>query len=172
LLLTAVENGDTDFFLPHPSESVDRFINDDPTLFLEDFTTTEDMIALFEENMAIVNAAFIGTPFRFNYAGSASTTVVISAEWTNGVAEVDAEISAFAGSNDLTVLDVFLGLNVFAPDPGSNSITLGLASPAGAQRNGAGGKCITSNLLRNPSSMFSHPRVHSLFFYRTQMAYS
>jgi hypothetical protein len=79
LVLAAVENLD-DPFVPHPNAAIDRLILQDPTITVEDFSTTADIIALFEQNMAVVNAAFVGTPFRFGYAGIDATTVVPNTE--------------------------------------------------------------------------------------------
>ena len=115
--------------IPHPTEVVLDLINDVPGATTADLSTEDDINNLFQNNVDIVNQAFVGTPFRFRFVREA-TTQTISNDWSNDGAEFQPEMSEALGSGELTKMHVFLVWNVRQSIGG---LTLGIASLPAAQ---------------------------------------
>jgi hypothetical protein len=122
-------------FIPHPTDTVARLLSDPTSVSPAEFTTPAEMIALFESNMAVVNDAFRGTPFRFRFDAATSTTRTVNNEWSNDAVDFQADMSRDVGVGDLQVLDVFWAFNLQSTDSGT---ILGIASLPAAQINGEG----------------------------------
>jgi hypothetical protein len=94
-----------------------------------DFSSVDDVVTMFQNNLVIVNQAFVGTPFRFRYVSEA-TTQTVSNDWSNDAVEYQSEMSAALGSGNLRVMDVFMAWNLLQDTQGT---ILGVASLPAAQ---------------------------------------
>lgn len=119
---------------PHPTRPVLRWLNGDDTISLDDFSTQDQILDLFRENIVVANDAFVGSPFRFRFVPE-RTTVTINNDWSNDAVDYRQEMSQAVGSNDLRVLDVFVAWNLQQRDDG---LVLGIAALPAAQIAGQG----------------------------------
>ena len=126
--------------IPHPTNTVLDLVNGRPGRSREDLSTPEDIIALFQANMAVVNRSFRGTPFRFTFTpeqGSTTITTTVNNDWSNYAVDFLPDMSQAVGSGDLRQLDVFVAWNLRQRTNGTTtddtSLILGKASLPAAQ---------------------------------------
>lgn len=118
--------------IPHPTTAVVSLTNG-TAITAADFSTVEQIQALFADTIDVVNNAFADTPFSFSW-DPVNTTVSDNVTWVDAVGDHQGDISAAVGSGDLRQLDVFLGLRLTS----DSVLTFGLASFASVQRAGIG----------------------------------
>jgi hypothetical protein len=121
-------------FIPHPTATVDRLLNDPTSVSANEFTTPDELTTLFQANMAVVNDAFVGTPFRFRFVPE-GTTRTVNNDWSIGAVDFRADMSRAVSVGDLKVLDVFWAYNLQSTEGG---VILGIASLPAAQIAGEG----------------------------------
>jgi hypothetical protein len=121
-------------FIPHPTATVARLLNDPTSVSANEFTTPDELTTLFQANIAVVNDAFVGTPFRFRFVPE-GTTRTVNNDWSNNAVDFQADMSRAVGVGDLQVLDVFWAFNLQSTQGG---IILGIASLPAAQIAGEG----------------------------------
>lgn len=121
--------------VPHPTDVVLDILND-RTDSRRDLSTQQDIVAMFEENIAVVNRAFRGTPFRFRFNDPDATTATVNNDWSNDAVEFQREMSQALGSRDLRTLDVFVAWNLRTTGTGGR--VLGIATLPAAQLAGQG----------------------------------
>lgn len=100
----------------HPSESVERLLNNEGGLSLEDFTTVGGMIDIVANNIAYTNSQLVGTPFRLNFIDTDVTVDSSEEAYVYTPMNRRSEMSARFGHGDLRVLDVFLSYSLLFPD--------------------------------------------------------
>ena len=93
--------------IPHPQSALSRSQENVDDVTIEDFATAEEIIAMFEENIDVVNKAFLETPFRFKFM-SEHTTQTTNVEWSEASVDFKDEIGALLGNQDLRKLDCFV----------------------------------------------------------------
>ena len=121
--------------LPHPTSAVlkaEQNIND---VTLRDFTTTQEILAMFEENIKVVNKAYSGTPFQFKFIRE-GTTQTTNPLWSEATVEFKDEVGALLGNGDLRKLDVYISSSL-RPSRGNGEV-LGTATLPGSQIAGKG----------------------------------
>ena len=124
---------------PHPTETVLERLNGDTTIGLDDFTTRDQVENMFRDNMAVVNEAFGGTPFQFQFVPE-RTTVTVNNDWSNYAIDYRQEMSRAVGSGNLRQLDVFVvwNLGTNSSESSSSGTIVGIASLPAAQIAGEG----------------------------------
>lgn len=126
LILADVEGFGT--FIPHPEEAVVRLI-DGGDVGPQDFSNSDDISGLIRANVDVLNVAFADTPFVFAYDEGAITETA-NTDWTVFASEFKADMSRELGSDDLSVMDVFISLRLQSRDASgeiSGGGTLGFA---------------------------------------------
>ena len=98
-------------FVPHPQEAVNRLNDGDPSLRPSDFSTVDQIMAMIEDNVVVLNKAFADTPFTFNFVVDA-TTQTTNTTWTVYASEFASQMSSQEGSSDLEIMDVFLNFRL------------------------------------------------------------
>lgn len=120
--------------IPHPTFAYESAKEDVALVGMEEFSSSDDVIVMFEENIKVLNNAFAGTPFRFRFVRGA-TRRATNANWVEDAASHMAEMSRYLGSHDLRRLDVFLSASLRT---GKSGEVLGTASLPGSQLVGRG----------------------------------
>ena len=118
--------------IPHPTAAYEQLLSNDTdtSLFETNFSTLEDIQALFQDNVQVLNQAFRGTPFRFRFNATASQSIVHT-EWTNYASEFRLDIYNALASRNPRILDVFLVHQMLDRTTGTQSTAM--ASFAGEQ---------------------------------------
>lgn len=119
--------------VPHPTAVADAALRGAP-FYRNNFSSPKDIAASFGQNMQVLNQAFNGTPFGFEWDGT--WQIGVSTGATTKAFENRGQASQVMGSGDVRVLDVFLGFALLNLDDGGT--ILGLATPAAAQTDGTG----------------------------------
>eukprot|EP00977_Amphora_coffeiformis_P009504 scaffold2193_cov171-Amphora_coffeaeformis.AAC.10 len=122
--------GEVEPFIPHPTDTLLAFVGG--TASRQDLSTADDIIALFQANVGVVNRAFEGTPFRFTFTPSTTTTTANN-EWSFNATDFVADMSRALGSGDLRQLDVFVVWSLVEQTIDSTSVVLGQASYSSLQ---------------------------------------
>ena len=120
--------------IPHPTSVYESAKENIASVTMEDFSTRDNIEAMFEDNIDVINNAFTGTPFRFKFIRQA-TTRTINANWVEDATEHMGEMSRILGNNDLRKLDVFLTATLRS---GAAGEILGTATLPGSQQAGKG----------------------------------
>lgn len=135
LHMTSIVVGQTLNLIPHPTDIVNRINQGGTAPGIDQFSTPQEIGAIFQANIDVVNQAYSGTPFRFRFAQE-RTTVTENTAWAYSLQDYQTGISALVGSGDLTQLDVFLGFSLGSSEGDRDA--LGLASTPAFQRAGTG----------------------------------
>ena len=121
------------YLIPHPTYALE-FLVYGFEVTAADFSQPSDIATLFRDNVGVLNNAYQGTPFRFNWDGSYQIAINTNATF-DGFGHLE-ELGGTYGSPELNVLDVFL---VFQPLPSEGGgVTLGIATPGSVQTIGDG----------------------------------
>ena len=118
--------------IPHPTEVYEEWTNGG-SVSINDFSSPDDIVNLFLENLQVVNEAYWGTPFKFTLK---KTTRSARLDWNREADDLFKDMSALYGSDDPKELDVFLALQLTM----SGRFYMGFASNAAAleTKNGDG----------------------------------
>ena len=143
--------------VPHPTDVVLDLLNGRPGS-RQDLSTAQDIVALFEDNIAVVNRAYQGTPFRFRFTPEGTTTTVNN-DWSNGAVESQQEIGRALGSRDLRKLDVFVAWSLQESESGR---VLGIATLPAAQLAGEGDGVILRYDVLTGGGLFRSDYGHTL----------
>lgn len=112
-LQVPTESGITQL-LPHPTDVMTRFDNRDFPDTTE-FTTIEDMTQIIRDNIVVTNEALVGTPFRLNFVED-QVNLTISGDYMRRSLSYRDVMTAELGSQDLTVLDIYLVYTLLTQD--------------------------------------------------------
>lgn len=121
--------------IPHPESAVERARRNVNDVTVDDFATGKEIIAMFEENIKVVNEAYSDTPFRFKFVRE-GTTQTINERWSQGASEFKDEMSKMVGNADFRKLDCFVSSSLRASK--GRGETLGTATLPGSQVAGKG----------------------------------
>ena len=121
--------------IPHPASTLDKAKQNINDVTIMDFSTKGQIVAMFEENIRVVNEAFSGTLFRFKFIAE-NTTQTTNIKWSDSVVNYKEQVGALLGNSDLRKLDCFVS-NSLRPSKGNGEI-LGTATLPGSQRVGKG----------------------------------
>lgn len=122
--------------IPHPPNSVSRAQANTTSVSKKNFFTSDDIKALFKKNIAVVNRAFVGTPFRFTFMAK-NTTTTINRKWSEAAADYKEEIGQAVGIPNLRKLNVIVSREV-RPRGHRKGDILGTATLPGSQSVGKG----------------------------------
>lgn len=110
------------------------------------FSTEHDIFSMIESNMQILNDAFQATPFRFRLVPE-KTQKETNLEWSNYARDGLLEMSTTLGSNDPSIMDVYLVFRIASKDPDYNGAK-GVAYLPSTTGEGVGyGVCLRYDIL-------------------------
>lgn len=120
--------------IPHPPSAVEMAKENITSVTNKDFSTEDDIVAMFEENIEVMNKAFASTPFRFTFIKEA-TTRTNNHKWSRASVDHKEAIGRALGSRDLRKLDCFVSATLKSAQNGE---ILGTATLPGSQSVGKG----------------------------------
>lgn len=117
-------------FLPHPTSSMIKLDESDPTLTVQDFTPLEDYKQIIRNNIDLTNEALSGTPFRLNFVEEA-LDLTANGDYMRRPLSNLVEMTEVLGSGDLKVLDLYLVYTLLTKeefDTGQSPLRVGTSS--------------------------------------------
>lgn len=118
--------------LPHPTDTYELALDNITLVEPDDFSSEEKVVAMFRNNMRVVNKAFRGTPFRFKFMRR-HITRTNRPEYSDASADHKMELGRLVGNKNLMKMDVYVSASVRQSERG---VVLGTSTLPGSHSNG------------------------------------
>jgi hypothetical protein len=166
LVLADADNNSSNSILPHPTEAFARHLQGDADLTADAFSQPRDILNLFQDQVEILNRAFLQTPFYFTFDANATRTIAHT-NWTCYGSEFRTPLQEELSSGDSTILDVFLVYQLADRriSGETSTSTMAMATFAGEQVERGDGVLMRYDVLAgggHPTHDFGYILVHEV----------